>query len=207
MEPVEVLVSEFLTGLGLGDGVRGGLDWRVQQIKQQDVLFPLHTGKGEGDRGSGDDTQVVEEEVCFWSSYTSQLFLELSTGTKHQYQDWSVFSLPWPNTWQEASQEGRDCMDSQFEGAVSHGKEGITAGASCDCGSRNMRLLIHILCGIRKQRDEYWSSTQFLFNQSGTLAHGMCHPSMGLSSSLKPLWKHSLRQRYISLVAPNSVPF
>lgn len=28
MEPVEVLVSEFLTGLGLGDGVRAGLDWR-----------------------------------------------------------------------------------------------------------------------------------------------------------------------------------
>lgn len=83
MEPVEVLVSEFLTGLGLGDGVRGGLDWRIQQIKQQDVLFPLHTGECEGDMGSGDDTQAREEEVCFWSSYTSQLFLELSAGTKH----------------------------------------------------------------------------------------------------------------------------
>lgn len=147
MEPVEVLVSEFLTGLGLGGGVRGGLDWRVQQIKQQDLLFPLHTGECEGDRGSRDDTQAGEEEVCFWSSYTSQLFLELSAGTKHLYQGWSVFSLPWPNAWQEAAQEGRDCMGSQCEGAVSHSKEGIAVGASCDCGNRSLRLLVHILCG------------------------------------------------------------
>lgn len=41
MEPVEVLVSEFLTGLGLGDGVRGGLDWRGKSNNK--VCFLLCT--------------------------------------------------------------------------------------------------------------------------------------------------------------------
>lgn len=69
MEPVEVLVSvshrPWVGGWGQG---WVGLE---RQIKQQGVLFNLHTGEREGDNGSGDDTQIGEEEVCFWSSYTS----------------------------------------------------------------------------------------------------------------------------------------
>lgn len=78
MDTVEDLISEFLTGLGVGGG--SGLG---RQTKQP-VLFTLHTGEHEGNSGSSDDTQVGEDEgthprvFLLLLLHTSQMFLELN---------------------------------------------------------------------------------------------------------------------------------